>query len=140
LSPEKPELKVDPLTAWLRVNGIQDKDADSGETARGRAGERRRRLIAKKPDASLDLHGLTRDEAWIAMETFFQEGRRQDFEKLLLVHGKGNHSDGDAVLKRAVRQFIENCPFAGESGQPSAELGGSGATWVLLKEANVRGK
>jgi DNA-nicking Smr family endonuclease len=54
-------------------------------------------------------------------------------EKVLLIHGKGNHSEGEAVLKRAVLQFIEKCPYAGESGQPNVELGGNGATWVLLK-------
>jgi DNA-nicking Smr family endonuclease len=124
---------VDPLTAWLRINGVENKDAESPDNDRRRAGERRRRLLAKRADASLDLHGLTRDEAWLAMETFFQTCRTQGAEKLLLVHGKGNHSDGEAILKRTVRQFIENCPFAGESGVAGAENGGSGATWVLLK-------
>jgi DNA-nicking Smr family endonuclease len=122
------------------VNGVYDKDAAAGDAGRSGAGERRRRLLAKKPDANLDLHGLTRDEAWVSLESFFETGRRQGLEKLLLVHGKGNHSEGDAVLKRTVRQFIENCPFAGESGPANAELGGNGATWVLLKEITVRDK
>jgi DNA-nicking Smr family endonuclease len=125
---------VDPLTAWLRINGVYDKDAESPEAEEQRAAERRRRLRTKKPDAILDLHGLTRDEAWAAMEIFFEESRRKDMEKVLLIHGKGNHSEGEAILKRAVLQFIEKCPYAGESGQPNAEFGGSGATWVLLKE------
>jgi DNA-nicking Smr family endonuclease len=128
--------EVDPVTAWLRVNGVYDKDSDDEDDDRGKNQERRRRLRAKKPDAVLDLHGLNRDDAWAAMGVFFEESRRQDFEKILLVHGKGNHSEGEAILKRAVLQFIENCPFAGESGQPNAELGGSGATWVLLKETS----
>ncbi|GHV00578.1 DNA mismatch repair protein MutS [Spirochaetia bacterium] len=134
---DDPELRderaVDPLTAWLRINGVENKDAESLDNDRRRAGERRRRLLSKRADASLDLHGLTRDEAWLAMETFFQTSRTQGAEKLLLVHGKGNHSEGDAILKRTVRQFIENCPFAGESGVANAENGGNGATWVLLK-------
>jgi DNA-nicking Smr family endonuclease len=129
------EAKIDPVTAWLRVNGIYDKDSED-QDGRGKNQERRRRLRAKKPDAVLDLHGLNRDDAWAAMGVFFEESRRQEFEKVLLVHGKGNHSEGEAVLKRAVLQFIESCPFAGESGQPNAELGGSGATWVLLKETS----
>lgn len=124
--------KVDPLTAWLRVNSIPDKDAEAAEQALP-PGERRRRLLAKKPDAELDLHGLTRDEAWIAMEGFFRTGKQMEFEKLLIVHGKGNHSDGEAILKRTVRDFIERCPFAGESGQSPTGGGGSGSTWVILK-------
>jgi DNA-nicking Smr family endonuclease len=58
----------------------------------------------------------------------------QGFEKLLIVHGKGNHSGSDAVLPRLVRTFIEKCPFAGESGYGSASAGGTGVTWVLLKD------
>jgi DNA-nicking Smr family endonuclease len=124
--------KVDPLTAWLRINGIPDKDAEIAEAAVSPS-KRRRRLRAKKADAVLDLHGLTRDEAWIALEDFFRLGQQQELEKLLIIHGKGIHSDKDAVLKRTVRDFIERCPFAGESGQGEAADGGSGATWVLLK-------
>ena len=54
-------------------------------------------------------------------------------EKVLVVHGKGNHSEGESVLKRTTREFVERCPFAGESGQAEVRLGGSGATWVALK-------
>lgn len=124
---------VNAMTAWLRVNGVYDKDAESREEEDRRSAERRRRLKVKKPDAVLDLHGHTQDEAWTAMETFFEESRRQELEKVLLIHGKGNHSEKEAVLKRLVLRFIEKCPYAGESGQPNAEFGGSGATWVLLK-------
>lgn len=125
-------LRIDPLSAWLRINGVVDKDADTEEDSVGPA-ERRRRRIAKKPDASLDLHGLTRDEAWAAMEAFFRAGCQQDFDKLLIIHGKGNHSNGEAILKQTVRDFIECCPYAGESGRGNAAEGGNGATWVLLK-------
>jgi DNA-nicking Smr family endonuclease len=118
----------------MRTNGIYDKDAETETTRAGNAGTRRRRLLAKAADASIDLHSLTRDEAWTALDTFFEDGRRRGFEKLLVVHGKGNHSSGEIVLKETVRRFIENCPFAGESGHGGAAMGGSGTTWVLLKE------
>jgi DNA-nicking Smr family endonuclease len=124
--------QIDPLSAWLRINGVVDKDAAAEEDAIDPA-ERRRRRLAKKPDASLDLHNLSRDEAWAAMEAFFRAGRQQNFDKLLIIHGKGNHSNGEAILKQAVRKFIERCPYAGESGRGNAAEGGSGATWILLK-------
>jgi DNA-nicking Smr family endonuclease len=122
--------RVDPLTAWLRLNPVYDKDAER-ETS---AAERRRRLLVRRPDAVLDLHGLTRDEAWIALESFFRDSRRKGFEKLLVIHGKGNHSNGGGILKEICRTFIERCPFAGESGHGKAADGASGATWVILKE------
>ena len=93
----------------------------------------RRRLLRKKPDAVLDLHGLTQDEAWEAMEIFFERCRTMGHEKIVLIHGKGNHSENDGVLRELCRRYIEHCPIAGESGRNSGSMGGSGATWVLLK-------
>jgi DNA-nicking Smr family endonuclease len=128
------EQKTDMLSAWLRINDVVDKDAELFEAdAPSKKGERRRRLRSKKPDAFLDLHGKTRDEAWASMDEFFSLGRQQGLEKLLIIHGKGNHSEGEAALKRVVQEYIERCAFAGESGHSTAVEGGSGATWVLLK-------
>jgi DNA-nicking Smr family endonuclease len=126
--------RADPFSVWLRTGEIFDKDAALDAGKENSPGARRRRLLAKPADATIDLHGLTRDEAWTALETFFDTGRRQEFEKLLVIHGKGNHSGGEAVLKATVQRFIETCPFAGESGHGRAATGGNGATWVLLKE------
>ncbi|MDR1107966.1 MAG: Smr/MutS family protein [Spirochaetaceae bacterium] len=127
--------RLDPLTVWLRQNPVYDKDAEAEEGAGEEAawGERRRRLLARRPDAILDLHGLTRDEAWDALDSFFRDGRRRGFKKLLVIHGKGNHSNGAGVLKETCRTFIERCPFAGESGRGKPADGASGATWVILK-------
>jgi DNA-nicking Smr family endonuclease len=124
--------KVDPLTAWLRLNPVYDKDAEIEEREAG-AGEYRRRLLARRPDAVLDLHGLTRDEAWNTLDAFFRDSREKGFKKILIVHGKGNHSNNGGILKEICRTFIERCPFAGESGHGKASDGASGATWVILK-------
>jgi len=117
-----------PADAWAR-------GASSAEDAM----ERRRRLLKKKPDAELDLHGQTQIEARIALESFFRDSRERGLEKVQVIHGKGNHSAGEAVLRRAVMDFVERCPFAGESGSGKARSGGAGATWVLLKEAPREG-
>jgi len=130
------------LDKWEKQNGegkrgnFPDKEKNtSGASPRG---ERRSRLLRKKPDAQIDLHGFKRDEAWTVLETFFEDSRRQGFEKVLIIHGKGNHRkdtpDGESVLKDLVRRFIENCSYAGESGHSPAKDGGSGTTWVFLKE------
>jgi DNA-nicking Smr family endonuclease len=97
--------------------------------------ERRKRLLRKRPDGTIDLHGLSRNEAWDALAVFFDNAREKGFEKLLVIHGKGNHTDQEnsGVLKETVRNFIERCPFAGESGHNGASGGGTGSTWVLLK-------
>ncbi|MDL2229777.1 Smr/MutS family protein [Treponema sp. OttesenSCG-928-L16] len=134
---ETPPRQVDPLSAWLRINGVYDKDADAEEAEYSKA-ERRRRLLRKKPDAVIDLHGLTRDDAWSAMDVFFLDARKKAFDKILIIHGKGNHSEGEAVLKRTVREYIERCPYAGEHGQGDSASGGSGSTWVILKEGKQK--
>ena len=126
------------LDKWEKqtpANAVCYKDIEeSGK--RNVSAERRRRLLRKKPDASIDLHGLTGDEAWTALETFFEDSRTRGFEKVLIIHGKGSHWIGgnEGVLRDISRRFIEFCSFAGESGHSSARDGGSGATWVILKE------
>jgi DNA-nicking Smr family endonuclease len=122
----------DILNKWEKNNGIYDKDMEAGKE-RINPQEKRSRLKNKKPDAELDIHGLTRDEAWKALEDFFNNSKKSGMEKILVIHGKGNHSAGEAVLKRIVMEFIEHCPFAGENGRGKASSGGEGATWVLLK-------
>ncbi|GHU80996.1 hypothetical protein FACS189468_2420 [Spirochaetia bacterium] len=121
------------------VRGLYDKDRELRQSVES-SGDRRRRLLRKSPDAVIDLHGLTQEEAWESLDLFFGDAKRRGLEKVLVIHGKGNHtgSPGAAlsstgVLKRVVRDFIERCPFAGENGFGSAASGGSGATWVLLK-------
>jgi DNA-nicking Smr family endonuclease len=122
----------DILNKWEKNNEIYDKDTEAGK-AHISPQERRSRLKNKKHDAELDIHGLTRNESWQALEIFFDASKEKGLEKLLIIHGKGNHSKGEAVLKRTVMEFIEHCPFAGESGRGKTVAGGEGATWVLLK-------
>jgi DNA-nicking Smr family endonuclease len=126
---------ADILTKWEKQspNGSYDKDTTE-ENQLVSAQEKRRRKKRKKPDAELDLHNHTRDDALLALDNFINESRDKGCEKILIIHGKGNHSTGEAVLKRTVMDYIEHCPFAGESGRGKASVGGEGATWVLLKQ------
>jgi len=119
------------LDEWLSKNEIIDKDADAKKTHS--RGENRRRLLHGKPDGILDIHSLTSEEAWSALENFFTNAKDRGLKKLRIIHGKGNHSQGKTVLMHVVRKYIEKCHFAGESGFEKANHGGSGATWVLLK-------
>jgi len=125
-SSEKNEMEI-----WLAKNEIHDKDAEIKKTLK--PGENRQRLLRMKPDDILDIHGLTSEKALISLDHFFNNAKSSGCEKLRIIHGKGNHSAGEAVLKTIVRKFIEQCGFAGESGYENAINGGTGATWVLLK-------
>lgn len=126
--------RAHPMDVWIRRNGIVDKDAlREGEGGTETSAERRRRLHALKPEATIDLHGLTRDEAWPRLESFFADCVRRKLSKVLVIHGKGTHSEDDPVLKGMVRLFLERHPHAGESGHPPHGEGGTGSTWVILK-------
>ncbi|MDR0645044.1 MAG: Smr/MutS family protein [Treponema sp.] len=118
------------LELWLDSYGVVDKDTKQSRSPN----VERRRLLSKKTDAVIDLHGLTQDEAWIRLEDFFQYCADFSFEKVTIIHGKGNHSNSEGALKKLVHTFIEKCPLAGESGYHTANLGGTGATWVILKK------
>jgi len=119
------------METWLDGHEVYDKDADTQKEKI--PGEKRRRLLNMPPDDIIDIHGFTSENALLALDRFFNNAKSNDYKKLRIIHGKGNHSQGDSILKNTVRKFIEQCGFAGESGFEKAVNGGSGATWVLLK-------
>lgn len=132
--PKSDERRANPMDVWLRRYGTLDKDAVlDGATDEVSPAERRRRLRAMRSEAVLDLHGLTRDEAWFRLEAFFADCMRRNLKKVLIIHGKGTHSEDDPVLGPLVKLFIEQNRHAGESGHSPKEEGGSGSTWVILK-------
>ncbi len=100
-----------------------------GPTAAERAAELRR----LRPEATLDLHGLRADEVEPALERFLSGSRRRGLRKVLVIHGKGRHSQGEPVLNRLVRRCLERSPHAGACGPADRTLGGSGAVWVALR-------
>ena len=134
----KPHPAIPPLDLWLHRYGVQDKDAEPEPVSRTesirRRAEQRRRLKAMQPEAKLDLHGLTQEEAEHSLDSFFRECRQKGLRKILIVHGKGLHSEGQPVLFSVVRSYLERNPFAGDFGQAAKEDGGSGALWVILKQ------
>jgi DNA-nicking Smr family endonuclease len=135
-----PVYNIDAKTGDFTKTG--DSSAlSAGTLEKEKSAARRKRLLNKSPEATIDLHGLTRDEAWDALTIFFNDAKNNGLEKVLVIHGKGNHSGrigqtkmaDTGVLKRMVRDFIERCPFAGESGYSNGRSGGEGSSWVLLK-------
>ncbi|MBQ0052206.1 MAG: Smr/MutS family protein, partial [Treponema sp.] len=129
---EDAKKSVNPMEAWLRRYGVTDKDKAADEYAQRTKMESREYLRTMRPEARIDLHGLTRDEAWARLTSFVGTCVSRGMKKILIVHGKGNHSHGsDPVLGPMVRTFIEQHPNLGSSGHPDHTQGGSGATWVI---------
>ncbi len=85
------------------------------------------------PEDSIDLHGLLAEEARRQLRRFLTESQARGLRKVLIIHGKGNHTKEPPVLKRVVQEELEASPVAGQTGTPARELGGSGATWVVVR-------
>ncbi|MBS2023931.1 MAG: Smr/MutS family protein [Deltaproteobacteria bacterium] len=88
-------------------------------------------------EARLDLHGLIAAEARLALERFIAQSRHEGRRCVLVVHGRGLHSEGGVpVLKETVRRWVESdrlgrTILAFASAQPKD--GGAGALVLLLK-------
>tara|TARA_B100000989_G_scaffold275036_1_gene234257 strand:+ start:97 stop:510 length:414 start_codon:yes stop_codon:yes gene_type:complete len=96
---------------------------------------------------SLDLHGFTLDEANEKVESFLIDCFDQKVSKVLIVTGKGLHSQNEndpytskkfGILKNSVPEFIKNNPILMKiiKSITDAEIvdGGSGALYVFLKK------
>lgn len=89
----------------------------------------------QEPQATLDLHGMNSREAEQALENFVIECRRRGLRKVLIVHGKGHHSQGEPVLQGVVRRYLEKSPYTGAFGPAERKHGGHGATWVAVRKS-----
>ncbi len=106
---------------------------------KGDASEKRETLTISKlramsPQATLDLHGFTMEEAEKAVEDFLSECRSSGIRKISIITGKGLHSeDGVGVLKQYVSDLLDKSGCVTEKSAAPISAGGSGALWVILK-------
>ncbi|MDY0300198.1 MAG: Smr/MutS family protein [Trichlorobacter sp.] len=86
-------------------------------------------------DRQLDLHGLTRDEATQALESFLRSARNASEKAVLVITGKGLHSAGEPVLGQAVTAWLreQGRTHILEFTPAPKEFGGSGALIVFLR-------
>ncbi len=84
--------------------------------------------------ASLDLHGLTRDEARARLGEFLAECLHRGRRCVLVIHGKGRGSPNrEPILKRSVRVWLAQRDEVLAFCQARAADGGGGAALVLLR-------
>jgi len=120
------------MDTWLDSEGVAKKEADSRAQARKSPSRKTVRRMA--PQESLDLHGYTVEEALAELELFLRRSKRRGLKKVLIIHGKGRHSEeGESILRRKVRAYLTESPLCGEMGVPQASMGGEGAVWVILR-------
>ena len=96
---------------------------------------------------TIDLHGYTLEQANIAIEKFIIKSFSEKINKLIVVTGKGIHSDNEknpyvskdlSILKYSVPEFISNNKILMEMiydiQDAKIEDGGSGAFYIHLKK------
>ncbi|MDE1900093.1 MAG: Smr/MutS family protein [Alphaproteobacteria bacterium] len=93
-------------------------------------------------DATLDLHGLTQDEAFDALARFMRRHCRAGHRHLLIVTGKGSQSGnrGGGVLRANLRGWLEQLPESARilALRPaSARHGGGGAFYIILRKSPI---
>ncbi len=85
--------------------------------------------------ATLDLHGLDRDEARERLGRFLAAAARRGQHAVLVVTGHGRRREGAGVLRREVPRWLSTPPLSARvaafASAPPAE-GGAGALRVLL--------
>lgn len=86
-------------------------------------------------EATLDLHGLTIQDALRTMHAFLLESRALGRRRVLIVHGKGTHSEYGAPLREAVVSDLLEATSGLVHAFASAASsdGGEGATVVMLR-------
>jgi len=110
--------------------------------ATGRSGDVDGRTLDKlkrgklRPQARLDLHGMTQNEAHRALVSFMADAQAEGKRCVLVVTGRGRLSEGGGVLRNQTPNWL-NAPairsrlLAFATAQPRD--GGSGALYVLLR-------
>jgi DNA-nicking Smr family endonuclease len=92
---------------------------------------RPRRPEKVRVDASLDLHGYRLEEALQVTGTFIEQAVDEGYRKVVIIHGKGENGQG--VLRREIRSYLEHHPLTGAMGYNRGPEGGRGALWVMLR-------
>ena len=98
---------------------------------------------------SIDLHGFTLEEANKSIESFIMKSYQENINKLIVVTGKGIHSQNEkdpyvskelSILKYSVPEFISNndnlMKIIYEMKDAKIEDGGSGAFYIYLRKKN----
>jgi DNA-nicking Smr family endonuclease len=89
-----------------------------------------------RPEAKLDLHGMTQIEAHGALASFIRGARAAGTRCILVVTGKGSMATG-GVLRREVPRWLDDPGVRGAIlgiAEAHAKDGGAGALYVLLRK------
>jgi len=96
---------------------------------------RKLRLGEYPPEARLDLHGMTVEQARSALLAFVRDCLAHDLRSLLIAHGTGHGRLKPAVLKSCLAHWLPQLDDVLAFHSAQRGHGGVGATYVLLKKS-----
>lgn len=131
-------------TARRKVSAREDAQLDikyDGERYEGGSTDMPGRVIQElkkgkhRPDLTIDVHGLTSDQAVRMIDAVLRSALESDLRTLLIVYGRGLHSPEGPVLPRVVVDHLSRVrseSILAISSAP-AKWGGPGALLVRLR-------
>ena len=151
----KPKLAASKYTQLILSNNISDKDKkdwdafiNSKEKLQNKDTYHQEKKKFKT--RAIDLHGYTLEEANKIIEIFIKKAYSDKINKLIVVTGKGLHSENDkdpyvskdlSILKYSVPEFISNNSLLksmiNEVTDAKIEDGGGGAFYIFLKKNKI---
>jgi DNA-nicking Smr family endonuclease len=82
---------------------------------------------------SIDLHGLSSDEARRILVAFLHDAQHRGLKCVNVIHGKGWRAEGgEGILKIRVRHWLTQHAQVLAFCEAPAHAGGGGAVWLLL--------
>jgi DNA-nicking Smr family endonuclease len=141
LRPE-PSPNLRPRRGDVDAPGVRFEIERWGEQLEGHAPGADPRELAKlrrgdlEPERTIDLHGQDSSAAQQTLRRELATAIGAGLRCVLLIHGRGLHSEGEAVLKEALPGWLAEPPHgprvvAFTTAQP--RHGGAGASYVLLR-------
>jgi DNA-nicking Smr family endonuclease len=110
--------------------------------APGRSADLDRRTLQRlrrghlRPEARLDLHGMTQDQAYCSLMSFLEDSQAGGKRCVLVITGRGRTSDGGGILRKETPGWL-NSPISRSRVLAFATAmprdGGVGALYVLLR-------
>lgn len=84
-------------------------------------------------EAILDLHGLSVLKAKLEVDFFLQQCLHDNKRVILIIHGKGHHSEEAPILKNKLNQWLRQTDVVLAFCSAAPGHGSRGAIYVLLK-------
>ena len=128
----RPDIAREPMRAKETMAALapgRSPDLDRRTLQRLRRGHLR-------PEARLDLHGMTQDQAYRSLMSFLEDSQAGGKRCVLVITGRGRTSDGGGILRKETPGWL-NSPMsrlrvlAFATAMPRD--GGVGALYVLLR-------